>query len=196
MKYLDGKIWHHRDTHSELLNMKGQRIATIKFDGLGPKGVAGWRGLIQDAAGGPFWAGFHIERFEVFRLCEQALENAESINVPIWDSQSEKIHRPWGRIDVRPLEAKPFGNDVEQAMKNVSDLAKAMKSDPVKAPSHYRSHPSGVECIQIIQHFSLNVGNAIKYLWRAGLKEGNPTLQEFEKAKQYIDFEIARLGLK
>jgi hypothetical protein len=63
--------------------------------------------------------------------------------------------------------------------------------DPVNHPSHYTSHPSGIECIQIVRHMGFNIGNAIKYLWRAGLK-GNP-VQDLEKAIFYIEDEIARL---
>ena len=38
-------------------------------------------------------------------------------------------------------------------------------------PRHYTSHPSGVECIDITRHYCFSIGNAIKYLWRAGLKQ-------------------------
>lgn len=71
--------------------------------------------------------------------------------------------------------------------------------NPVKHPEHYNKHPSGVECITIIQWMTFNVGNAVKYLWRAGSKpvEGldwtGATIQDLEKARQYIDFEIERL---
>ena len=37
-------------------------------------------------------------------------------------------------------------------------------------PDYYKSHPSGVECIDITRHYCFSIGNAIKYLWRAGLK--------------------------
>lgn len=40
----------------------------------------------------------------------------------------------------------------------------------VNHPPHYTSDPSGVECITITRHRNFNIGNAIKYLWRAGLK--------------------------
>ncbi len=63
-------------------------------------------------------------------------------------------------------------------------------NDPVNHPKHYTSHPSGIECIQITEHMSFNVGNAIKYLWRADEK-GAP-IQDLEKAKWYIEREIAR----
>jgi len=63
--------------------------------------------------------------------------------------------------------------------------------DPVNRPTHYTSHPSGVECIQIVEEFNFCVGNAIKYLWRAGLK--GDALEDLEKARWYVDREIAKL---
>ncbi|CAB4122461.1 SaV-like [uncultured Caudovirales phage] len=59
-------------------------------------------------------------------------------------------------------------------------------------PSHYRHHPSGVECIAITEHLNFCLGNAMKYIWRAGLKTANPT-EDLQKAKWYIEREIARL---
>ena len=50
----------------------------------------------------------------------------------------------------------------------------------VNNPQHYNLHPSGVECIVIAEHYNFCIGNAIKYLWRAGLKE-DASLSEFEK---------------
>lgn len=65
--------------------------------------------------------------------------------------------------------------------------------DPVNHPSHYCSHPSGVECITITEHYNFCIGNALKYLWRAGLKEGNSNIQDLQKAVWYIQREIKRL---
>lgn len=42
--------------------------------------------------------------------------------------------------------------------------------DNVNQLSHYTSHPSGVECIDVTRHMNFCLGNAIKYIWRAGLK--------------------------
>mgnify|MGYP001565599913 CR=1 FL=1 len=64
-------------------------------------------------------------------------------------------------------------------------------ADAVNHPTHYNSHPSGVEAIEIVEHFNFNVGNAIKYLWRAGLK-GN-ALEDLHKAVWYVQREIRRL---
>ena len=66
------------------------------------------------------------------------------------------------------------------------------KNDPVNHPPHYTSHPSGVECIQITEHMGLNLGNAIKYIWRAGLKKDNSNIQDLKKAIWYLQREIEK----
>lgn len=63
----------------------------------------------------------------------------------------------------------------------------------VEHPAHYNLHPSGVECIDIIKHHNLPIGTAMKYLWRQGLKDGEPSLKDLRKAMQYIQFEIDRI---
>lgn len=72
--------------------------------------------------------------------------------------------------------------------------------DNVNHPSHYTSHPSGVECADIAEHHDFCVGNAIKYLWRAGLKKDagmsaiDKEIEDLQKAKWYIDRKIALLS--
>ena len=63
-------------------------------------------------------------------------------------------------------------------------------NDAVNHPKHYNSHPSGVDCITVVEHMNFNVGNAIKYLWRTEHKNG---LQDLKKARWYIDREIQRI---
>lgn len=70
---------------------------------------------------------------------------------------------------------------------------KEANQDEVNHPKHYISDPSGIECIQITRHRNFNIGNAIKYLWRAGLKDGNSDIQDLQKAVWYIQDEIERL---
>jgi len=65
-----------------------------------------------------------------------------------------------------------------------------MNEDNVNHPKHYNEHPSGIECIDVCQWFGFNVGNAIKYLWRAGLKERNDFNQDVEKAIWYLKREL------
>lgn len=74
-----------------------------------------------------------------------------------------------------------------------------VEADAVNHPTHYTSDPSGVECIQITRHRNFNVGNAIKYLWRAGLKADpdrsalDKQIEDLEKSRWYIGDEIERL---
>lgn len=70
---------------------------------------------------------------------------------------------------------------------------RAAGDDPVSKPAHYDWHPSGVPCNDITQAFSFNLGNVIKYVWRAGRKDGNPVLQDLRKAAWYLQREIERL---
>lgn len=62
-------------------------------------------------------------------------------------------------------------------------------SDAVNHPDHYVSHPSGIECITISEHMGFCLGNCIKYVWRADLKNG---VEDLKKAVWYLEREIAR----
>ena len=46
-----------------------------------------------------------------------------------------------------------------------------------------------IECIDVAERMSFNIGNAVKYLWRAGRKTESP-LEDLEKAIWYIRREI------
>ncbi len=63
----------------------------------------------------------------------------------------------------------------------------------VDHPKHYNLHPSGVECIDIIRHHNFSIGSAIKYLWRQGLKDSEPSEKDLEKAIWYIQDELDRI---
>lgn len=71
--------------------------------------------------------------------------------------------------------------------------AKAKDIDPTNPP-HYKSHPSGVECIDVTRHMNFSRGNAMKYLWRAGSKGGPMReIEDLKKAAWYLADEIKRL---
>jgi hypothetical protein len=64
----------------------------------------------------------------------------------------------------------------------------------VDHPKHYRSS-SGHEAIDVIESWELgfNLGNALKYISRCGLKEmGNidKEIEDLEKAKWYIERQL------
>lgn len=69
-------------------------------------------------------------------------------------------------------------------------MADKKQVDMVNHPPHYGHHPSGVECITVVEHFNFNLGNAIKYIWR---HEGKNGLEDLQKARWYLNREIDRL---
>ena len=74
------------------------------------------------------------------------------------------------------------------------------KSDNVNHPAHYTSHPLGIECIEITRHYCFSIGNAIKYLWRAGLKKDaslsdkQKEIEDLNKSIWYIKDRIKELS--
>lgn len=66
--------------------------------------------------------------------------------------------------------------------------------EQVDHPTHYNSHPANIECIDVVEEMNFNVGNAIKYLWRAGLKSEETTDTDLSKAIWYIERERKRLA--
>lgn len=75
-----------------------------------------------------------------------------------------------------------------------------MEQDNVNHPSHYTSHPSGIECIEITRHYCFAIGNAIKYLWRCGLKKDigmstiDKEIEDMKKAIWYIKDRIHQIN--
>lgn len=89
---------------------------------------------------------------------------------------------------------KPFDVTTMDDTTGLTELMQSIQSrkpnDPIN-PNHYRDHPSGVECIEIVEHMSFSLGNAVKYIWRAGQK--GDIIEDLKKASWYLDREIARL---
>ena len=89
--------------------------------------------------------------------------------------------------------------DYERSPENDQDAVpikkiKAIVPSTVNHPTHYTSDPSGIECIEITRHRNFNVGNAMKYLWRNGLKDSDAQIEDLQKAIWYIQDEIKRLN--
>lgn len=61
----------------------------------------------------------------------------------------------------------------------------------ISKPSHY-TEGRKFEPKDVIRDWDLNfnLGNVVKYVSRAGRKEGSTILEDLNKARQYIDFEI------
>jgi hypothetical protein len=74
--------------------------------------------------------------------------------------------------------------------KGIGRLRKVLGQDNVNHPDHYTAHPSGIECIEITEHMNFCLGNAVKYIWRADLKDD--AIEDLQKAAWYINREIER----
>lgn len=99
-----------------------------------------------------------------------------------------ELARVWGKVD--QIRAKQAAKPRHGPLPLVTDAVSEdqPKGSAVNHPSHYNLHPSGIECIEVVEHMGFNVGNAVKYLWRADLK-GN-ALEDLKKAGWYVQREI------
>ena len=88
---------------------------------------------------------------------------------------------------------------------NRERLVDNIHHDNVNHPKHYTSDPSGVECIDIVKHRDFCTGNAIKYLWRCGLKHRPDAdkieilaneIEDLKKSRYYINCKIDMLENK
>lgn len=79
-------------------------------------------------------------------------------------------------------------------------------NDPVNHPTHYTSSSAKcklceepIECIDVTEHMGFCLGNAVKYIWRAGLKgsggmsQREKTVQDLDKAIWYVKRHIEKL---
>lgn len=66
-------------------------------------------------------------------------------------------------------------------------------NEQVAHPRHYNQHPSGVECIELIEHLPANLALAVKYIWRCGLKATSTPLRDLQSAKWYTEREEWRI---
>jgi hypothetical protein len=70
------------------------------------------------------------------------------------------------------------------------------RNDPVNHPSHYGGKDNPYETIKVINAWKLDfyLGNAVKYISRAGKKESE--LVDLKKARWYLDCKIELLEKK
>lgn len=74
------------------------------------------------------------------------------------------------------------------SLKSINVSIDNIKNDSVKHPTHYTSHPSGIECIEVLRYMNFYMGSATKYIWRLGLKEDS--LKDLKKAVNFLNYEI------
>ena len=129
--------------------------------------------------------GRHLWEEDMFlphdTLCDVSEEESGS-NLQTFEARSMK--RNMGAIE------RAVAKEIESRKKHIKT------ADPVAHPAHYTY--GKIEVIDFIQDKDLNfaLGNAVKYIVRAGHKaeqgmsDEEKAIQDLEKARQYIDFEI------
>lgn len=103
----------------------------------------------------------------------------------------------WENPDTSYPQPCPRCYGVNVCGETVEHDKQAELADMVNHPSHYTS--TGIKCqcgqqvevIQITQELNFCLGNVVKYVLRAGKK--GAAIEDLEKARKYIDFEINRL---
>ena len=110
-----------------------------------------------------------------------ALETSANIKIATTDSLKQSLVNPYA------------------SSTSISATINELNHNNIKHPSHYMSHPSGIQCIEIAKYHDFCIGSAIKYLWRAGLKTevGKSTkekeIEDLQKAITFIQFRIDML---
>jgi hypothetical protein len=125
----------------------------------------------------------------------KALEGAENaMKEQAEYEKSEGVHNAVNNFYMSSIIGEAIQEEEKESgiWDNFPSFAPPKVDDPVNSPKHYTSHPSGVECIDITKHYNFQIGNAIKYLWRQGIKteQGMDSvekqIQDCEKAMWYI----------
>lgn len=122
-----------------------------------------------------------------------------ALSLPLQNKEGKKLCKYVAVLNIIPNKRKIQQytgtmeyNEIQEDMANKTN-------DMVNHPKHYTSHPSGVECIEITRYYCFAIGSAIKYLWRAGLKQEQgmadkeKEIQDLEKAIWYINDRIKQL---
>ena len=66
------------------------------------------------------------------------------------------------------------------------------KMNNQNTPPHYQGTIQPIDLINA-QNLNFNLGNVVKYVCRAGKKQGENVLSDLDKAKNYINYEIERI---
>ena len=75
----------------------------------------------------------------------------------------------------------------------ISKWAETIKFDIINKPRHYNS--SSIQPIDVTEDWELcfHLGNCVKYICRAGLKNKDTYIEDLKKARWYLDRKINNL---
>lgn len=103
-------------------------------------------------------------------------------------------------IRVLNLELQKYKNDIKMVIDDrrklecllADNVNTVEKESAVEHPKHY-NNIAGIECLDVVEHFNFNRGNAIKYVWRAGEKSKEKEVEDLKKAVFYLEREIKNI---
>lgn len=102
-----------------------------------------------------------------------------------WSNETAPPSR-WASAPKIEVDINLKGDDAVQAVLNAF-----AEPDPIAHPPHYTRFP--VEVIQITEHLNFCRGNVVKYVCRAGAKEGEDEVTPLRKAHWYLERELDRI---
>lgn len=115
----------------------------------------------------------------------------------IWAGKAGTVGRNWKLYSKK----NPWGDNGDFAVELVTDEEQCAGCDCISdtrdavKPNHYE-FPGGVRVFQISQWLTANIAQAVQYLARSSRIDGQnkgDALEDLQKAKRFIDLEIARL---
>jgi len=122
-----------------------------------------------------------------------------------FDIEDDKVDEFFSTFGLKTNDTAGFQRVVNESLKRLLDSYENAEismnrslneyaESVIEHPSHYRSD-SGFEAIDVIEAWNLgfNLGNTLKYISRAGLKDKNREIEDLEKAQWYLNREIKRV---
>ena len=90
------------------------------------------------------------------------------------------------------IDGTDFNDGYDYGILRAITLVEKLDDNTNTTPSHYQGTIQPIDLINA-QDLNFNLGNVVKYVCRAGKKQGENILSDLEKAKNYINYEIERI---
>ena len=95
-------------------------------------------------------------------------------------------------LDSGIIKKDEFMQTVQEEYIRITSLTETPAKESVNHPDHYNWIPN-IECIDVVEYFDFNLGNAIKYIWRCGKKDTKTAEEDINKAIWYLHRELSKI---
>ena len=90
------------------------------------------------------------------------------------------------------IDGTDFNDGYDFGILRAIALVAKLDDNTTSTPTHYQGTIQPIDLINA-QNLNFNLGNVVKYVCRAGKKQGENVLSDLDKAKNYINYEIERI---